>query len=102
MNFLCLANVKQLQKKKRYLHCVIYSKVHRHCKQVHHSDSFAIMLWLLSYNLHRMCPLDVLHFVAIAVSEREKKMLFKLIIKSEVDDHDDEKEVVSRALPNLI
>lgn len=54
-------------------HCVIYSKVHRHCKQVRRFDSFATMLWLLSYSLHRMYLHDVLHSVAIVVSMEEKK-----------------------------
>lgn len=60
-------------------HCVIYSKVHRHCKQVRRFDSFSTMLWLLSYNLHRMYLHDVLHSVAIVVSIKKRRKIFKLI-----------------------
>ena len=52
----------------QYSHYVICNKVHRHCKQVHHLDSFAKVLLLSFYNLHRMCQLDVPHFVVTVVS----------------------------------
>lgn len=59
----------------QYSHYVICNKVHRHCKQVHHLDSFAKVLLLSFYNLHRMYQHDVLHFVVTVVSVKNEILL---------------------------
>lgn len=62
-----------------YSHCVIYSKVRRHCKPARHLDSFAKVLWWWFCNLHRMYLRDVPHSEVTAISNgREKeKWLFR-------------------------
>lgn len=73
--FLMNTSVIKNYRKNINSHYVICNKVHRHCKQVHHLDSFAKVLLLSFYNLHRMYQHDVLHFVVTVVSVKNELLL---------------------------
>lgn len=62
-----------------YLHCAVYSKVHMHCIQAHHSGFVSIGWWLLFYNLHNSYQLFGLHFVN---SGRKKKQQSKSVVEN--------------------
>lgn len=62
-----------------YSHCVIYSKVRRHCKPARRLDSFARAWLWWSCSLHRMFQRDVPHFEVTAVSGRRRKKLFSFL-----------------------
>ena len=60
---------------KKYLHCVIYSKVRRRYKLALRSHSFAKASWWWFCSWHRTYLRDVQHSEAIAISESGEKKI---------------------------